>query len=212
MKKKSLLIILFSLIIIIGGLLVSKAAYSFLGPKIDQDLIQKGVIVNTEGTLIFVPGDDLNLNPSIDNFNSTTKNLVSSTKPKVIFLKNEKEPDKTSENYYVGFRINNNSYKYTTDNETPEVILSIMDENNNYINSINNLEYIEEYNGFDITNKKDLYDINLSKEISLQNNKTSAIHNWTFTLTFVNLKTDQSLNETAELDIDLLFLDEKPTV
>ena len=175
MKKKSLLIILFSLIIIIGGLLVSKAAYSFLGPKIDQDLIQKGVIVNTEGTLIFVPGDDLNLNPSIDNFNSTTKNLVSSTKPKVIFLKNEKEPDKTSENYYVGFRINNNSYKYTTDNETPEVILSIMDENNNYINSINNLKYIEEYNGFDITNKKDLYDINLSKEISLQNNKTSAI-------------------------------------
>ena len=109
--------------------------------------------------------------------------------------------------YYVGFNINSNSYNYSTTSNTAEVLLTIKDNNNTAITSIEGLTYITSggVSGFDITNKTGLFDVVLDKAISTTSSTTGTTHTWTFTLTFVNLSTDQSINENASMDIDILM-------
>lgn len=222
-KQDIILTILFSLIVGVGIMLVSKIAYSFMGPDVvNNNAIQQGIIINAEGTLAFVPGESLSFKADYDTFNPTSQtSLIRTTKPKVTFVADERKNNSTSATYYVGIRIKTNTFNYSTSSQTAELILNIKGPNGEIIGTniaskdINYVTVNDKNNnaikGFDITNKTGLIDIVLAQNIQLPLGTNSTYQDWEFTLTFVNLANDQAINESANLDIDVLFLDKKPT-
>ena len=222
-KQDIILTILFSLIVVVGIMLVSKIAYSFMGPDVVNDnIIQQGIIINAEGTLGFVPGESLSFQADYDTFNPKSEtSLIRTTRPKVTFVASEKKDTSTSTSYYVGIRIKTNTFDYSTVGKTAELILNIKGPDG-YITNENiaskDISYVTvrdknntEIKGFNITKKTGLIDIVLNQNIALPMGTNSTFQDWEFTLTFVNLATDQAINESANLDIEVLFLDEKPT-
>ena len=203
--RKLSLIFIFILILLVIALLVGKFTYSYLGPTISDDLETQGEVTASGDTLIFTKGNNLSLSATTDNFTTGGTNLTSTTNPKVKLVASTKT-NQASATYYVGVLIKNNTYVYTTSGKTPELILTIKDEKGNNVSSgIDGLTYVTSggVSGFDVTGKKGLFNIKIDYPISTTSSSAGTTHTWTFTLTFVNLGTDQSDNENASMNIDI---------
>lgn len=201
------LVILFVLILVILVLLVGKATYSFLAPSLGDDTSTSGEVTASGDTLVFSKGTNISLTATSDNFNSTSGNLTSTSNPSVKLVASSKT-NNAKATYYAGIKINTNTYTYTTSNNTAELILTVKDESGNVVTSTTSgLSYVtvNGVSGFDITGKTGAYNIVSSHEINTTSSTTGTTHKWTFTLTFVNLTTDQALNENSSLDMDVLL-------
>lgn len=209
--RKLSLIFIFILILLVIALLVGKFTYSYLGPTISDDLETQGEVTASGDTLIFTKGNNLSLSASTDNFATGGSNLSTTTNPKVKLIASTKT-NEASATYYVGVLIKNNSYVYTTSDKTPEVILTVKDENGNNVTSgVDGLTYVTsgDVSGFDVTDKTGLFNIKTDYPISTTSSSAGTTHTWTFTLTFVNLSTDQSDNENASMNVDIYLQKEK---
>ncbi len=203
--RKLSLIFIFILILLVIALLVGKLTFSYLGPTLGEDLSNEGEVTASGDTLIFTKGSNLSLSATTDNFQTGGSNLSSTTNPKVKLVASSKT-NSASATYYVGVVINSNSYTYTTSDNTAEVILTIKDENGNNVTSgVDGLTYVTSggVSGFDVTGKTGLFNIKTDYPISTTSSSTGITHTWTFTLTFVNLGTDQSDNENAKMSVDI---------
>ena len=209
--RKLSLIFIFILILLVLALLVGKFTYSYLGPTIGDDLEGKGEVTASGDTLIFSKGNTLSLSATTDNFATGGSNLTSTTNPKVKLIASTKT-NQASAAYYVEIYIKNNSYIYSTDDNTAEVILTIKDENGKAVTSgVDGLSYVTSggVSGFDVTGKTGLFNIKTDYPINTNSSSTGTTHTWTFTLTFVNLSTDQSVNENSKIDISI-YLQKTP--
>ncbi len=203
--RKLSLIFIFILILLVIALLVGKFTYSYLGPTISDDLETQGEVTASGDTLIFTKGNNLSLSATTDNFTTGGTNLTSTTNPKVKLVASTKT-NQADATYYVGVYIKSNSYVYTTSGNTPELILTIKDEKGNNVTAgVNGLTYVTSggVSGFDVTDKKGLFNIKTDYPISTTSSSAGTTHTWTFTLTFVNLGTDQSGNENASMNVDI---------
>lgn len=203
--RKLSLIFIFILILLVIALLVGKLTFSYLGPTLGEDLSNEGEVTASGDTLIFTKGSNLSLSATTDNFQTGGSNLSSTTNPKVKLVASSKT-NSASATYYVGIVINSNSYTYTTSENTAEVILTIKDENGGNVTSgVDGLTYVTSggVSGFDVTGKTGLFNIKTDYPISTTSSSIGTTHTWTFTLTFVNLGTDQSDNENASMDLDI---------
>ena len=198
------LTIIFVLILIVIALLIGKFSYSYLAPTVSDDVEGSGEVTASGDTIIFTKGNTLSLSATTDNFKTNGENLTAATNPKVKLMASSKT-NSASSTYYVGVHIKENNYTYSTTSKTPEIILTIKDEKGNEVTSVNGLTYTTSngVSGFDVTNKSGLYDIDLSHTIATTSSSAEIIHTWTFTLTFINLETNQSVNENANMDIDV---------
>ena len=206
-NRKIILAIIFILILIVIGLLIGRFTYSYLGANIPDNLTGSGELTASGDTIIFSSDNKLSIMATTDNFNSASGNLSDTINPKVRLIASNKTNEATA-NYYVGIRIYNNTYKYSTSNETAEILLSVYDENGNIVQSGgDNLDYVtvNGVSGFDITGKTGVYNIAVEHPISTNSSTAGTIHTWTFTLTFMNLETDQSINENANLDMEVVL-------
>ena len=205
------LVLIFILILITIALLIGKFSYSYLAPTIDDDVEGTGEVTASGDTIIFTKGNTLSLSANTDNFATGGDNLSDTTNPKVKLMASSKT-NSASSTYYVGVHIKNNSYTYSTTSKTPEIILTIKDEKGNEVTSVDGLTYTTSggVSGFDVTNKSGLYDIDLSHIIATTSSSSEIIHTWTFTLTFINLSTDQSVNENSKMNIEIYLMQEKP--
>ena len=209
--RKLSLIFIFILILLVIALLVGKFTYSYLGPTISDDLETQGEVTASGDTLIFTKGNNLSLSATTDNFTTGGTNLTSTTNPKVKLVASTKT-NQASATYYVGVLIKNNTYVYTTSGKTPELILTIKDEKGNNVTAgVNGLTYVTSggVSGFDVTGKKGLFNIKTDYPISTTSSSAGTTHTWTFTLTFVNLGTDQSDNENASMNVDIYLQKEE---
>ena len=209
--RKLSLIFIFILILLVIALLVGKFTYSYLGPTISDDLETQGEVTASGDTLIFTKGNNLSLSATTDNFTTGGANLSTTTNPKVKLVASTKT-NQADATYYVGVYIKNNSYVYTTSGNTPELILTIKDENGNNVTSgVDGLTYVTSggVSGFDVTGKKGLFNIKMDYPISTTSSSAGTTHTWTFTLTFVNLGTDQSDNENASMNVNVYLQKEK---
>ena len=209
--RKLSLIFIFILILLVIALLVGKFTYSYLGPTISDDLETQGEVTASGDTLIFTKGNNLSLSATTDNFQTGGSNLSSTTNPKVKLVASTKT-NQADATYYVGVLIKNNSYVYTTSGNTPELILTIKDEKGNNVTSgVDGLTYVTSggVSGFDVTGKKGLFNIKTDYPISTTSSSAGTTHTWTFTLTFVNLGTDQSDNENASMNVDIYLQKEE---
>ncbi len=206
------LALIFILILITIALLIGKFTYSYLAPTIDDDVEGAGEVTASGDTIIFTKGNTLSLSANADNFKTGGSNLTATTNPKVKLMASSKA-ESASSKYFAGIIIKNNTYRYTTTDKKPEVILTVKDENGNIVEtSADNLKFVTVNNnlkGFDITGVNGAFNIVTDHIIATPSNKSEVIHTWTFTLTFVNLGTDQSNNENSTLNIDVVLQKDK---
>ncbi|CDF20182.1 surface protein [Clostridium sp. CAG:609] len=206
------LVLIFILILITIALLIGKFTYSYLAPTIDDDVEGAGEVTASGDTIIFTKGNTLSLSANTDNFKTGGSNLTATTNPKVKLMASSKT-ESASSKYFAGVIIKNNTYRYTTTDKKPEVILTVKDENGNIVeSSADNLKFVTVNNnlkGFDITGVNGAFNIVTDHIIATSSNKSEVIHTWTFTLTFVNLGTDQSNNENSTLNIDVVLQKDK---
>ena len=155
------------------------------------------VTTYTTDTLSFETGDPLTFTIDQENFAEGKGNLSSNTYAKAILTANNKTNTAT-EHYYVYLNISNNTFKYTQNENTPEILLTIKDASGTELTSISGLAYKTvtdgkgtNISGFDITTKNGLIALLSNKEITATPNKTDE---WNITITFVNYNADQSAN------------------
>ena len=179
---------------------------SYLGPAPTDELTGTGEVTPSGDTIIFSKGNDLSLSASTDNFHTGSGNLTDTTNPQVRLIASSDTND-ASTTYYAGIRIYENTYTYSS-GTTAELILSVYDENGTLLEaSSDTLSFVEVggVKGFDITGLTGAYNIAIDHPISTTSSTNGTTHTWTFTLTFVNLDTDQSINETANLEMEVVL-------
>ena len=171
---------------------------------------------STVDTLTFEAGSAISLNLNQDNFASGKGNQTGTTFAKAMLTANNKTNTAT-EHYYLYLNISNNTFTYSIDNNTPEILLSIKDGSNNEITSVSGLTYKTvtdgkgaSIKGFDITKKSGLITILNNREITTTSSKTEE---WNVTVTFVNYNSNQAGNAGKSFTAKLMIQKEKmPTV
>ena len=171
---------------------------------------------STVDTLTFEAGSAISLNLNQDNFASGAGNQSDTTFAKAMLTANNKTNTAT-EHYYMYLNISENTFTYTQDANTPEILLSIKDGSNNEITSVSGLTYKTvtdgkgaSIKGFDITKKSGLITILNNREITTTSSKTEE---WNVTVTFVNYNSNQAGNAGKNFSAKLMIQKEKiPTV
>ena len=171
---------------------------------------------STVDTFTFEAGSALNLSLNQENFASGKGNQTGTTFAKAMLTANNKTNTAT-EHYYMYLNISENTFTYTQDANTPEILLSIKDGSNNEITSVSGLTYKTvtdgkgaSIKGFDITKKSGLITILNNREITTTSSKTEE---WNVTVTFVNYNSNQAGNAGKNFSAKLMIQKEKiPTV
>ncbi|MBS5806080.1 MAG: hypothetical protein KIC90_02775, partial [Firmicutes bacterium] len=108
--------------------------------------------------------------------------------------------------------VSNNTFTYTQNENTPELLLTITDASGNEITSITGLTYKTvtdgkgtSISGFDITTKTDLITLFDNREITATPAKTEQ---WNVTVTFVNYNVNQTGNAGKNFDAKLMIQQE----
>ena len=162
-----------------------------------------------------VSKENLSLNINQFNFASGSGNL-SDNVTATASLKANSTKNTATYNYYVYFQIESNDYVYTTTDKKPEIVLSITGPNGE-ITSVDGLTYVSATNadgtvvkGFDITeSKQSLIKIADSFEISSSSSTNYTNQEWIFTVTFINLDTNQAGNQNKNLTGKVLIQQEE---
>ena len=167
---------------------------------------------NTVDAFTFEVGSALNLSLNQENFASGKGNQTGTTFAKAMLSANNKTNTAT-EHYYLYLNISNNTFTYSIDNNTPEILLSIKDSSNNEITTLTGLTYKTvtdgkgaSIKGFDITNKKGLITILNNREITTTSTKTEE---WNVTVTFVNYNSNQAGNAGKSFNAKLMIQKEE---
>ncbi len=163
---------------------------------------------STVDTLTFEAGSAISLNLNQDNFASGKGNQTGTTFAKAMLTANNKTNTAT-EHYYLYLNISNNTFTYTIDNNTPEILLSIKDGSNNEITALTGLTYKTvtdgkgaSIKGFDITTKSGLITLFDNREITTTSSKTEE---WNITVTFVNYNANQAGNAGKSFSAKLMI-------
>ena len=167
---------------------------------------------STVDTLTFEAGSAISLNLNQDNFASGKGNQTGTTFAKAMLSANNKTNTAT-EHYYMYLNISENTFTYTQDANTPEILLSIKDGSNNEITTLTGLTYKTvtdgkgaSIKGFDITTKSGLITILNNREITTTSSKTEE---WNVTVTFVNYNSNQAGNAGKNFTAKLMIQKEK---
>ena len=144
----------------------------------------------------FETGDPISFSLNQENFASGKGNQTGSTFAKAILTANNKTNTAT-DHYNLYLNISENTFTYTQNENTPEILLTITD-GTNPVTNITSLTYKtvtdgkgNSISGYDITNKTGLITLFSNREITTTSTKAE---NWNITVTFINYNADQSKN------------------
>ena len=207
-KKKRLIIIVSVLVVFIGVTL----AY-VVGQISDGAIGNANVTADTTDNLQFSVDKDISLNPTQFNVTEGGGGLSDTAVGTATLLANS--TNSTAEyTYYVYFNIKSNNYTYTTEDYKPEIVLTITDPTGQVVTDLtnNDLEYVEAENtdgtitkGFDITNASGLIRVAQDFAITSSSSTDATEQDWTFTVTFINLTTNQAENGGSTLDAEIIL-------
>ena len=177
------LTIVFLLVVVFGATYAYFQAQTGLGASANIN-----VTANTTDSLMFSVGNDLSLNVTQENFGEGAGNQSSSTIAKATLIANNKT-NVASYNYYLYLQINKNEFVYTTEEQTPEVLLQITKPDGTVLTSLEGLNYVTvgDTSGFDITTRKGLITIADSKliEVLESNAEHKTEEEWQVGIVFV---------------------------
>ena len=165
------------------------------------------VTTYTTDVFNFEVGNDISIYADATSFASGKGNASGSTFAKAILSANNKTNTATKY-YYLYLNISKNTFNYTQDTNTPEILLTVKDGTGNEITSINDLTYKTvtdgsgaTIKGFDITTGIGLITLLNNKEITATPQKTDT---WNVTVTFINYDKDQSKNAGKSFNAKLI--------
>ena len=160
----------------------------------------------------FEVGNDISIYADATSFASGKGNASGSTFAKAILTANNKTNTAT-EHYYLYLNISNNTFLYTQNENTPELLLTVTDVGGNAVTDITSLAYKTvtdgkgtSISGYDITNKSGVITLFNNKEITASPTKTDE---WNITVTLVNYDKDQSNNMGKKFNAKLMIQKEK---
>ena len=210
-NKKTKIISIASIIALALTLVTATYAY-FMAQTGEGKSTDIKINANTVDTFTFETGSALNLSLNQENFASGKGNQTGTTFAKAMLTANNKTNTAT-EHYYLYLNISNNTFTYSIDNNTPEILLSIKDGSNNEITTLTGLTYKTvtdgkgaTLKGFDITKKSGLITILNNREITTTSSKTEQ---WNVTVTFVNYNSNQAGNAGKSFVAKLMIQKEK---
>ena len=211
MQNKKQIILSILAIFVLSALIIG-ATFSYFQAQGDTSS-QTSATVKTYTTDVFSfeTGDAISFSLNQENFTSGKGNQTGSTFAKTILTANNKTNTAT-EHYYLYLNISNNTFTYTQNENTPEILLTITD-GTNPVTNITSLTYKtvtdgkgNKISGYDITNKKGLITLFSNREITTTSTKTE---NWNITVTFINYNLDQSKNAGKTFSGKVLIQKEK---
>lgn len=187
LSKKQLIIICSISILVIG---LSYAFFTLI--VTNSDVLNVGVTSSDISTLYFTEGEDLYIDAYMSTFQMDGDNFSSSSTSYATLEGSVSYTDY----YHVYFGIETNEFVYTSD--VAELIL-VVEGPNGVVEEIDGLDYVtvNEVSGFDVTDKEGVFEISY-EEIS--SSGSTVIEDWTFTLYFVNLDTNQADNANKEFN------------
>ncbi len=204
--KKRILIYLAVLIAALSFVLVFHVAFAFLDENNNGIINSAGISSDVVDELKFIPGDALSIAATSKTLPELGNNLSVTSKPQVS-LKANGTTNEASYPYYIYLNLKNNGFIYSTVENTPEVILSVIDPEGREVTDIPNLSYSTTYgvDGFDVTTYEGLIPIANAYMISSNSSDTATIQDWTITLTYINLTTDQSPNYGKSINTEVIM-------
>ena len=201
-RRKIILIVLGVAILIV---LVVGITYAFFQNQIGEPATGNvGVDTDTPDNLQFNVSNDISININQFNFGLDAGNQSDDAVATATLLANSTN-DTATYTYYVYFKINNNNYVYTTDDQKPEIILSVTDPTGAPVTSIEGLTYNQELGGFDITTANGTFAVASEYTITSNSSVTPTTQNWNFSATFINLDTDQGENAGKNMDAEIII-------
>ena len=213
MENKKQAIILSVIILITLVTLIVGATYAyFQATSNNGSNTNVNVTTYTSDLLTFEIGSDIAVYADQTSFASGKGNATGTTFAKAILIANNKTNTATK-NYYMYLNISNNTFTYSIDENTPELLLTITDASGNEIKSITGLTHKTvtdgkgaSISGFDITTKSGLLTLFDNREIIATPTKTDT---WNVTVTFVNYNANQTGNAGKSFNAKLIIQKEK---
>ena len=205
-------IILSIIAIVTLAILVIGASFAYFAAQGDTSAQTSATVKTyTVDVFSFETGDPISFSLNQENFASGAGNQTGSTFAKAILTANNKTNTAT-DHYNLYLNISENTFTYTQNENTPEILLTITD-GTNPVTNITSLTYKtvtdgkgNSISGYDITNKTGLIELFSNREITTTSTKTE---NWNITVTFVNYNADQSKNAGNTFSGKMLIQKEK---
>ena len=206
-NKKTKIVSIASLVALIITVIGATYAY-FVAQTAEGKSTDIKVNASTVDTFTFETGSAINLSLDQDNFSTGKGNQTGTTFAKAMLTANNNSNSAT-EHYYMYLNVSSNTFIYTQDENTPEILLTIKDASGNEITNISGLNYKTvkdgkgaSLSGFDITTKKGLITLFNNREITTTSTKTEQ---WNVTATFINYDADQSANAGKSFNAKIII-------
>ncbi len=213
-SKKKRIISIIALIALALTIIAATYAY-FNAQNGDPAAADIKINANTVDTLTFATGNQISFTINQENFASGTGNQTSSTYASALLTANNKTNIAT-EHYYLYLNIENNTFTYSIDENTPEIIMTVTDTSGTEITDISTLTHVvatgadgKEVSGYDITNKNGLITLFNNREITTTSSKEEK---WNVTITFVNYDQNQKANAGMSMSAKLMIQKKKITL
>ena len=205
-EKKVLALSAIAVITLIAVIIGATYAY-FQAQGGGSSDIDTSVITSTTDKLSFQVGNGINITANQEDFGSGAGNKSGSTTASAMLTANN-ATNTATRNYNLYLDIKNNGFTYTVNEDTPELILTIMRPDGTELESLSGYERVTvgKVTGFDITEASnailiaDNYEITASPEVT---------QTWTITVTFINLDSDQNKNTGKTFAADVIIGEEK---
>ena len=180
------------------ALTVITATYAYFQAQVgDPASADIKVNANTVDTFTFSNGSAISFSINQDNFASGKGNQTGSTYASATLTANNKTNTAT-EHYYLYLNIDSNTFTYSINESTPEIIMTITDGSGTEVTDISTLNHVivtgangAQVSGYDITNKNGLITLFNNREITTTSSKEEK---WNIKVTFVNYDKNQSAN------------------
>ena len=209
-KKQAIILSVVAIVALLSLILGATFAY-FRASGNSGSSTNVNVTTYTSDLLTFEIGNDIAVYADQTSFASGNGNATGSTFAKAILTANNKTNTATK-NYYVYLNISENTFTYTQNESTPELLLTIKDTSGNEITSITSLTYKTvtdgkgaSISGFDITTKSGVITLFDNREITANPTKTEE---WNITVTFVNYNANQTGNAGKSFNAKLIIQQE----
>ena len=210
-KKQALILSIIAVVTLIA--LVVGATYAYFKAQGGTgSSTEVKVTTYTTDMLTFTTGNAISLYADQSSFGQEKGSLSGETFAKATLVANNKTNEAT-DNYYVYFNIENNTFKYTLGEDKPELILTVTGPDGNEVTSLPELTHKvvqdrenKSISGFDVTTMNGIITIANKKTITATPN---AEEQYTLKLTFVNYEGDQTENAKSTLSAKVMIQKEK---
>ena len=206
-KKKPIILSVIALLALVA--LVVGATFAYFQAQVGEgksaDVVVKSYTVDT---FTFSTGSQISLNLDQENFASGKGNITGSTYASATLTANNKTNTAT-EHYYLYLNIENNTFTYSINENTPEIIMTIIDNAGTEVTDITGLTHTSvtdangtQVSGYDITNKNGIITLFNNREITTTSSKEER---WNIKVTFVNYDASQNANAGKSMSAKVMI-------